>query len=649
MKKHVVFMVHGVGEQVPGETIDEFVGGVCEELDLGGPVQNNTLLLANAEATDDNLLDLFPCHQRRVANPEQDEELVVAEVHWADISPAPSGVVGTAIDLLRLVLGLGYIALDNVQNNVVSGNAYVQRLVPLFIWVFYAIIAPLNLFLFIGAISLLADPLLIKFDENPNIAYMILALLGAAFAGGGILRAKATSTYIDRLILASLGVFGIVAVVFAALFLLDVNLNFLSFASPACFELKGQGAADKLTCFTGLGVFGLQSSWLFAVTLLILLLIVSLPGIRRHPWDKRSIYLAVCAAMLVLWMTITVAIWSLVVKAVGSLSGSGEEVESGAVLPAVKIINNGFEVATQTLVYGVFSLVVLAIAAGFVAVRRFQKRHELSEHDGYSSEIDKKYGRLILNPWLNLALFIAIAAFAFSAYVALAEFLVKAWSYTPEELGDGFWATIYINALAVDTWIKKGNDFSYLVITLIGFGILNFSGSIAAVIGVARDVTSYLTRSHRANPMAAASRSKYVYADEIQDRFRAVVSHVVAQEGAQNVGRITFMTHSQGTVVAAIGLKTLAQDLPVKPTLITMGSPVTHIYGHYFERNYQFTDASNAALERWINIYRRDDFVGTRVHGNGTQAQNFKVRPKGHSHYWSDETVWEIFKERGVF
>jgi hypothetical protein len=92
-----------------------------------------------------------------------------------------------------------------------------------------------------------------------------------------------------------------------------------------------------------------------------------------------------------------------------------------------------------------------------------------------------------------------------------------------------------------------------------------------------------------------------------------------------------------------------AYDLPVKPALITMGSPLTHIYGHYFHQNYQFTTQSNEALLNWINIYRRDDFVGTRVHGNGTEALNFKVRPKGHSHYWSDETVWEIFKKQGVF
>ncbi len=645
MEKHVVFMVHGVGEQVPGDTVDEFVGGACEELELTGAVQNNTLLLANPNGTSEQVLDLFPCHQRRIPNASKNEELLIAEVHWADISPAPSGVVGTTVDLLRLVLGLGYIALDNVQNNVVRDNAYVQRLVPLFVWLFYAVLAPLNLFLFVGAIALLVDPLLIEFEDYPKLTFGLLGLLGAVFAAGGVMRSKSAPTYMERLIMASLGVIGVFTVVLAVLFLLNVNLEFLTFASKTCASLSGASTVDKLSGFTGLGVFGLKASWLFVVTLLIVLSVVSLPGLRRHPWDKRSIYLAVCAAMLVLWMTITVAIWRLVVGALDRLPNKSSEAD----LPAVKIINEGFVQATETLVYGVISLVVLAVVAGYVAIQRFRKSEELSEYETRSSDIDKKFGRLILNPWLNLALFVSIAAFAFSAFVAFAIFVVTGDDPTHEITSQSGWVAIYQWAVEWDAWIKKGNGFAFLVITVMGFGILNFSGSIAAVIGIARDVTTYLTRSRADNPMDAAGTSHYVFADEIQERFDAVVAHVIAQENPGDITRITFMTHSQGTVVAAMGLKSLAATLPVKPTLVTMGSPLTHIYGHYFERNYQFDETSNGALARWLNIYRRDDFVGTRVQGNGTDAQNFKVRPKGHSHYWSDETVWKIFKDEKVF
>ena len=45
MKKHVVFLCHGLGEQVPGETVDEVVGAACQQLDLDGPVVDNTLHL----------------------------------------------------------------------------------------------------------------------------------------------------------------------------------------------------------------------------------------------------------------------------------------------------------------------------------------------------------------------------------------------------------------------------------------------------------------------------------------------------------------------------------------------------------------------------------------------------------------------------
>ncbi|MDB9707342.1 hypothetical protein OAA76_01990 [Planktotalea frisia] len=198
MKKHVVFMVHGLGEQVPGDTVDEFVGAACKELELTGPVTNNTLNLVNADETKEHILGLFPSHQRRMNGPNEGEELVFAEVHWADISPAPSGVVATALDLLRLVLGMGYIALDNVQNNVVRENAWVQTMVPWFVWLFYAVIAPLNLFLLIGAFALLIDPYPFKFNTYPGWTYALLASFGVGFAYFGYSRAKLSRSYMER-------------------------------------------------------------------------------------------------------------------------------------------------------------------------------------------------------------------------------------------------------------------------------------------------------------------------------------------------------------------------------------------------------------------------------------------------------------------
>ena len=305
-----------------------------------------------------------------------------------------------------------------------------------------------------------------------------------------------------------------------------------------------------------------------------------------------------------------------------------------------------FKEATQTLVYGVFCLVMLVGVGMFVAWRRGKLRDQLSATGSEHSDIDKKYGRVILNPLLNIALIIGIAALSFSAYVAFAEFVFddpKNWIPT------NTLQTIYQTAHAFDARVKQWQTVAFFVITAIGFIMFNFSSIIASGVGIARDVTTYLTRSERDNPMLDDEKHVYVFADEIQARFNAVVAHMIAQEGEADISRITFLTHSQGTVIAAKGLAEIADEMPVEPTLITMGSPLTRIYGHYFKDNYQFTPETNGALRAWHNIYRGDDFVGTHVTGHGTNAQNHKIRAKGHSHYWSDPVVWEHFKKMEVF
>jgi hypothetical protein len=45
-------------------------------------------------------------------------------------------------------------------------------------------------------------------------------------------------------------------------------------------------------------------------------------------------------------------------------------------------------------------------------------------------------------------------------------------------------------------------------------------------------------------------------------------------------------------------------------------------------------------LERWVNIYRADDFVGRQVDGHpSSPPNNVPIGPRGHVNYWSDREV----------
>ncbi|MFN9752295.1 MAG: hypothetical protein ACK57U_13020, partial [Planctomycetota bacterium] len=137
--------------------------------------------------------------------------------------------------------------------------------------------------------------------------------------------------------------------------------------------------------------------------------------------------------------------------------------------------------------------------------------------------------------------------------------------------------------------------------------------------------------------------------------------------------KLTIISHSQGTM---IGIEVLNDPELAwlnrsfsSVRLVTMGSPFSHIYQHYF--GHLYPDLSNEAwlplrsrLARWMNVYRRDDFVGTRIdfplaaRVEGVSADgpvtlgidsdcicsNHPVGLRGHLNYWSDREVLAVLR-----
>ncbi len=96
MTKKLALVVHGIGEQTPGATLDQLVGGVTG--DAPCVVQSEERMLREDHHDMDNrAVDLFPCNLRRVTcsnrnngNAEPDS-LVFAEVYWGDLSRGENG------------------------------------------------------------------------------------------------------------------------------------------------------------------------------------------------------------------------------------------------------------------------------------------------------------------------------------------------------------------------------------------------------------------------------------------------------------------------------------------------------------------------------------------------------------------------------
>ncbi|MEL7092521.1 MAG: hypothetical protein AAFN94_12375 [Pseudomonadota bacterium] len=109
---------------------------------------------------------------------------------------------------------------------------------------------------------------------------------------------------------------------------------------------------------------------------------------------------------------------------------------------------------------------------------------------------------------------------------------------------------------------------------------------------------------------------------------------------------MTIISHSQGTVIAARALQRLTPDPSYAKNMlfITMGSPIWHLYAQYFPQNYPVSTFAHIPDLKWHNIYRPDDFVGKDiVFPDGVDGHNHRVGKGGHSHYFSDIEVWQVF------
>jgi hypothetical protein len=91
--------------------------------------------------------------------------------------------------------------------------------------------------------------------------------------------------------------------------------------------------------------------------------------------------------------------------------------------------------------------------------------------------------------------------------------------------------------------------------------------------------------------------------------------------------------------------------------LVTMGSPLTHLYRHYFPHRYQSLKdkAGNINPVHWVelrnvvtcwrNLFRIDDFVGTEIEGPKWFPDNRWVYGRGHVGYWTDPEALGVLRD----
>ncbi len=145
---------------------------------------------------------------------------------------------------------------------------------------------------------------------------------------------------------------------------------------------------------------------------------------------------------------------------------------------------------------------------------------------------------------------------------------------------------------------------------------------------------------------------------QIESRFHEVFERLIVRE---HPTRITVIAHSQGTVITFNSLHQICSSEKFAEKLkdiwidvITVGSPLTHIYQHYFPRQYpphadQRWEVLHEIVKRWQNIFRTDDYVGTFIRSYSLDErsqdwpENIPAKPGGHTAYWD----FDVFEKIG--
>ncbi len=604
--KRLALVIHGIGEQSPGETLDRLVGAATGN--RASNVQSEKRLLRDEhDDVDPRAVDLFDCEIRKV---ETDQStLVFAEVYWADLSRGRAGRLVTLYELIKGILGLGHLVRENAEElHPSTPKHWLGTLANLIVAMIHGPVAVLNLLLALGAILIYAAG---KFLPEDHAIHVAIAILAIAATVGGYFARKKTDSYLfaifaDWLFWLGIALLGVVVVTVS----FALTVHHLPFAVPnvSCDETN----SCQLVWYALIIIAPLNLAWLMLLAAVVV--INAVQGWRD--WkdgqiDSRSIYAVVCAVMTLFWLVAAGSFWASLSVFLGNLPGGSELkadlLKTGTSLNAVSLTG--------------FAIVVVVAGAAWLQRVRWAKTHNTGNFS------DHPLARLIFNQSVQRAFIFAMLLLGTAA--ALLTYSTFA--------GSNGWPGKIVRI------ISENYPIALAVSAALGALYSVAWSQFAAGLGIAKDIITYFKgEPSRRN----STRPVYPLRARMHHRFVLVMESMIASEKPDEV---VVIAHSQGTVIAIEALRTSNTSMLFdtkhikKRTLITMGSPYSHIYEHYFPSKFSLPTDFNTRLDAWINIFRIDDFVGTIVGpADGAWPQNIPVNPRGHTGYWTDDEVLDV-------
>lgn len=649
--KRLALVVHGLGEQGPGQTLDDLAGGLWGGRD-DVRVSSDVQLLQEVDQPDERKLKTFPCHVRRYSNRHSphDPHTTFAEVYWADLSRADKGPIQIFYGLIKAILGLGHIVRAGAKQQFGDKwPAWVANFIP---YLLHGPVAATNAFLAIGALLVLIFRTL--FDVSPGSDHAaVLTAGGLSLLPYLIFAPRQETSYYFRVFI---GWFALLGWIMAGMAVVEIF-----WGDPKCspFEtatvlmtplLNASQYCDGIGWYSAILFVSLEIAWIATLGSLALLALITgwktlIPKSLNHSSRNSAPPLALIIACAMTWL------WFLTISTIWVAAN-----ESGQFANIIK--PEIFKIALQPLFItnlGIgLTVCMVAITMGQRFLWRRHFKGEIANLNGAFARYPVP--RMLLSNALIVGLLLTGAAYVALIVVAILAFL------------------------NVDFVVRYTNSSPVSFETTIAFaviiGSIAFSqrNGIAMALGVGKDLITYFkveptqksesaSESELKRMGAFSAPNDYEFDDfrerkRIHGRMQRVFESMCESD---EFDEVIIISHSQGTIIATEFARDLHRNenqiinegacQKLKPlmktaTLVTMGSPFTHVYKEYLPSEFGNPHwiTRDKIIKDWINIFRIDDFIGTYI-GNsnlkGKWPRNHAVLAGGHTGYWKDAHVLE--------
>ena len=712
--KRLILVVHGVGEQTPGETVglvaaclktppesEVWTAGLTMVEEPTKPQQDRLDSLGVIEREKARAIsEVFPCHIFHRTTPNANE--VYAEVFWADVAKTSHKFVGILLQLFQVILGLGHLVRESAtqcyERDWLSRNLALAG-----VWIMHGPIAAINsviLILAFAGMALEIGGYSYVVDEE-DLRFRWVILFGAALGFFAAYLYRSTDRYLMRHLFLWMMIASCLTVALSIIWHKeDVTGQapvFFTYSAPieiteidyggetyAAIEMRevaytaddlaiwvedwvcDWAGSDKVECWQGvIGVYAIAGAlialqwglWLVLLWGAVLLLFCHSTRwvqsyMRRGKPPVPSLAPVALSGMMMTWLFALSCIWAVSIFFYPDFGGD-----------RAVFVSAFHTVYVNWLILGVAG----ALAAWLVLVRlpSFTHARISMTYFGPDGKVNRHPPRMILaNP-------IAMTMMAGSGLLFVAMVL-----FTLVQVEGSVFDTEALHS--VDQWTRRYLDELFISVVLLGGILYVMRDELAVGLGIANDIINYMRMDDPSDPPLL----RYGVRNQIDQRFVVVARELLQRHRPDE---LVIVAHSQGTVIALDALRTnceelIGRDEPLKElleavgkkTLITLGSPFTHLYQEYFPRC--FATPRQGELSggkwRWINIFRKDDFIGTHIlppggwgdhhggrdcvqthgkviHGYGEDGflEQHEVGLGGHTFYWVEPEVQKVLQE----